>query len=1019
MLLTKTPPTGFERRTLSTWIALMATCAISASTFAQIPTDLASAHFAPNCGAANVTQLFADNALNAGQYGVNNMNVVSDPDIVLIGNQWWMIFASNPGVRGLEPIAAYLPPGASLSTTGVFPADPNGWHLVGAKADGTGKGVAISGTPSPAGWDNIAAETPSINVNPDGTVSVYYLGHNLGSTNFAIGLMPNVVNGVAQGNDPVPTMVAEQPWEFADGLGAVSEQAVRWMPELNKFIMYYTARVYWDQPSNNDIAYAESTDGITWTNRQELNFPVSYYNQDFVYNAQRNRYEIVIANDPTGVGGGRGRNLVWRDAPTLTTQFNGWQNEVTLLDRNDPNAPIWYNQGLLSPAVKYGNLPGEENRIYVFFHAYGGTKINPMSIGRFYCDATNITTPAFTLTSAAPFLNMAPGNGTTMPIAVNPIAGFTGAVNFSVSGVPAGASAVTLPSSSTTGTTFVIYVSSAVQAGRYPITVTGTSGSLTQAITFTLNVSGQDQTISIQPLTPNNVDYTPGLTYNINATASSGLPVTLSVGGNGTLNGNVLTVIGGGDIIVAANQAGNGTYNAAPQATTTLVVAPQVQTVTVAPIPAQTVGGMLDLNPYLTTSSGLTGYSWSGQTPTVCTNNGPVVTFVGPGTCIIIAVQFGSQFYAPAGAPVFITVNPATSALLWTPPAPIAAGTPLSGAQLDATASTAGTIVYTPPPGTVLGVGPRTLTAQFTPANTTNYTTATAQVTLNVIAPTVSLGVQSGTQTYQAWTNFAIGPTFTGGRVPTGTVTLSDNGTAIATLPLGGDGKAYYTTNPPLSAGVNSMTASYSGDTFFPSGLSAPSTITVLPAPVNFQASCHGAQTYGSAYQCSVSVSASTTTTPSGVVSYSFDGGASLSAPLANGNASFALLNMPSAGSHTLALSYAAQGNYAAAGPLTKPFVTEPGKTQLQAYPSSYWLASGSSLTIAGTATTPNSGVPQGSVSLYDNGVAIGTAPIGAGGAISYNISSIAKGSHTYSAIYPGSSNYTAANSGSSTVTAN
>jgi len=127
----------------------------------------------------------------------------------------------------------------------------------------------------------------------------------------------------------------------------------------------------------------------------------------------------------------------------------------------------------------------------------------------------------------------------------------------------------------------------------------------------------------------------------------------------------------------------------------------------------------------------------------------------------------------------------------------------------------------------------------------------------------------------------------------------------------------------------------------------------------------------------------------------------------------------PSAGSHSLVLSYPGQGNYAAAGPLTKTFTTQTGQTELQAYPSSYWLAAGSSLTISGTATTPNSGIPSGLVTISDNGVAIGTAPIGAGGAISYNVSNIAKGSHRYSASYGGLTDYSAATSGTSNVTAN
>jgi hypothetical protein len=1009
-------PAPSFRLHLPVWLAIAGLGSLGLSGLAQVPTDLTSAQFAPNCGAANATQIFADGFLASGQAGIGDMQIVSDPDVVLIGNQWWLIFASNPGpTRGIEPVAAYLPPGVSLSYTGVYPKDPNGWHLIGANATDTGLGVAIDGNVSPAGWDTIAAETPSIDVGPDGTVSVYYAGHNLGQTNFEVGLMNNVVNGVASSIDPVPAMVAQQPWEFADGLGAILEQSVRWEPQLNKFIMYYTAGAWWDNPPTNHIAYAESTDGITWTNRQDLNSPVSYYNQDFVYNPQRNRYEMVVSNDPTGVGGGNGRDLVWLDSATPATQFSGWQNQITLLDHTSPGTPTWRDQGLLSPAVKYGNLPGEENRIYVFFHAYGSA--DPMSIARFYCDAID-SNPGYTVTAGAPFMNLPPGGGTTMPITVNPINGFTGNVNFSVSGNPAGSSTAYLPTSATTGT-LVVAIAANTPQGRYPITVTGTSGNLTRATTFTLNVSGVDQTITIQPLTPNNISYAPGLTYTIDATASSGLPVSLSVGGNGTLNGNVLTVTGGGDIIVAANQAGNGTYNPAPQATTTLVVAPEVQTLNVAPIAAQTVGGTLDLGPYITTSSGLTGFTWVGESPTVCTNNGSVVSFVGAGQCFIIVIQFGNVDYAPAGVAVFVTVNPATPTIAWAPPAPIAAGTPLSGLQLDATASVPGTFAYGPPVGTVLGVGPQTLTATFTPANTTNYTSATAKVTLNVVKPTVALTGAGGSETYEVWNNFVAGPIFTGPRVPTGTITLSNNGGTIATLPLGGDGKAYYTTNPPLNAGVNSLTASYSGDAYYPAGISVASTMTVLPAPVNFQSSCYGAQWYGASYQCTVNLSASTTSTPGGVIAYSLDGGAPVTVPIVNGNAPFTLPGTPSSGSHALVLSYAAQGNYAAAGPLTKSFTTQPGQTELQAYPSSYWLAAGSSLTISGKATTPNSGVPPGSVTVYDNGTAIGTAAIGAGGAISYNITGIAKGSHKYSASYPGSTNYSAATSGSSSVTAN
>lgn len=998
-------------------LAIAATCSLAVSALAQVPTDLTGGQFTANCGNATAVDVFDDGMLASGQYGVNNVAYTSDPDIVLVGNQWWIVWANGPGpTRGLEPFMAYLPPGASLSTTTVYPADPNGWHIVGANDQGTGTALAVAPIVSPGGWDTIAAETPSVDVGPDGTTSVYYAGHNLGATNFEVGIQTNVVNG--QGNsDPVPAMVAQQPWEFADGLGAVLEQSVRWIPQLNKFVMFYTAGAWWDSPPTNHLGYAESTDGINWVNRQELDTPVSYYNQDFVYNPVRNRFEMVISNDPTGVGGGNGRDLVWREAATPSANWSDWQNEVTLLQHNASNNADWYASGLLSPAVKYGNLPGEQNRMYVFFHAYSTT--GGMSIGRFYCDANTPATPNFTLTPTPTALNMTPSSSTTAAIAVTPMNGFADSVNFTVAGLPAGVSGTLTPTSSSTGTTLNISVPPGAAAGRYPVTITGTDGSLIAATTITLNISGQAQTITFDPVTTP-INYGSG-PFTVNATASSGLPVTYSVGGNATITGNTVTMNGSGTIIIAANQDGDSTYSAAPQATTSVYITPLPQTINFPTLPTQTAGATLDLHPYIYASSGLPiDFTLVGIPSNVCSISGTIATFAHPGTCIVIAFQWGGNGYAeatPQGQAV--TVTQATPKISWLPPAPIIYGTPLGAAQLNATSSTPGAFVYSSPAGTILAPGPQILSVLFTPTDTTDYTSATAQVTINVSQPTVSLGVASGTQTYEVWTNFVIGPIFTGSRVPTGTVTLSNNGAAIVTLPLGGNGKAYYTTQPPLNVGVNNLTASYSGDKYFPPGLSATTTITVLPAPVNFQASCYGAQWYGASYQCTVNLSASTTSAPGGVITYSFDGGSPATVPIVNGNAPFTLPVIPPAGSHTLVLNYAAQGNFAAAGPLTRSFTTQQGQTQLQAYPSSYWLAAGSSLTISGTATTPNSGIPPGSVTVYDNGVAIGTAAIGATGNISYNVTNIAKGSHKYYATYSGSSNYSAATSATSTVTAN
>ena len=95
--------------------------------------------------------------------------------------------------------------------------------------------------------------------------------------------------------------------------------------------------------------------------------------------------------------------------------------------------------------------------------------------------------------------------------------------------------------------------------------------------------------------------------------------------------------------------------------------------------------------------------------------------------------------YATVTTSVTLQVNQATSIVTWLTPAAITYGTPLRATQLDATANTAGTFAYSPPLGTVLSAGSRTLKVSFTPARSNDYTPATASVVLQVVT-----GAQEG-----------------------------------------------------------------------------------------------------------------------------------------------------------------------------------------------------------------------------------------------------------------------------------
>jgi uncharacterized repeat protein (TIGR03803 family) len=95
--------------------------------------------------------------------------------------------------------------------------------------------------------------------------------------------------------------------------------------------------------------------------------------------------------------------------------------------------------------------------------------------------------------------------------------------------------------------------------------------------------------------------------------------------------------------------------------------------------------------------------------------------------------------YSPITTMVPILVSQVTPVITWKNPAPISPSTPLSGTQLDASATdpntgatVPGTFVYTPAAGTILPLGSQTLSVTFTPTNTIEYTAVTASVKLVV-----------------------------------------------------------------------------------------------------------------------------------------------------------------------------------------------------------------------------------------------------------------------------------------------
>jgi hypothetical protein len=102
----------------------------------------------------------------------------------------------------------------------------------------------------------------------------------------------------------------------------------------------------------------------------------------------------------------------------------------------------------------------------------------------------NTATSGFTLSGSAAALTVMPGATATDTLTVMSGSGISGAVSFSVTGLPSGVTASFSPTSSTTGSTLTLTASSTAATGAFTITVTGTSGNATASTKINLSVGG-------------------------------------------------------------------------------------------------------------------------------------------------------------------------------------------------------------------------------------------------------------------------------------------------------------------------------------------------------------------------------------------------------------------------------------------------------------------------------------------------------------------------------------------------
>jgi Domain of unknown function (DUF1929) len=180
----------------------------------------------------------------------------------------------------------------------------------------------------------------------------------------------------------------------------------------------------------------------------------------------------------------------------------------------------------------------------------------------------------FTVSATPSLVTVNPGSNASYNVAITGQNGFSGTVNFNVSGLPAGATGAFVPTTGTGSgsTTLSITTVGSVTPGSYPLTITATSGTLSHTANVTLGVAGAaDFAIGATPSSRTVVAGT-GTTYAVTITGQSGFSgvVTLGVGGlpagaSGTFSPTTIT--GSGSSTLTIN-----TLSSTPAGTSTLTI---------------------------------------------------------------------------------------------------------------------------------------------------------------------------------------------------------------------------------------------------------------------------------------------------------------------------------------------------------------------------------------------------------------------------------------------------------------
>jgi hypothetical protein len=386
-----------------------------------------------------------------------------------------------------------------------------------------------------------------------------------------------------------------------------------------------------------------------------------------------------------------------------------------------------------SPSFNVASGTYTTNQTVTIFDATPGATIYYTTNGTAPSPASNVYSGPITVSSTETVQAIATSSTTTQSPAasaayiINPLATAPPIIWITPAAIPYGTalSAAQLNATATVAGTFTYSpaLGSILTAGNQTLTVTFTATDATDFVTATDSV-----TLMVNQAIP-------AITWNSPAAIGYGTPVsanqlnaTSSIAGSFSYSPAAGTVLSGGSqALTVTFTPTDMTDYSATTASTVLTVTPIAPPITWATPAAITYGTSLcpvQLNATSTITGTYSYFPAAGSVPTA-----------GSKALTVIFTPTGTTNYSTTTTSVTLTVARATPPINWATPAAIANGTPLSSTQLDATSTVAGSFTYSPAAGTLLATGLQNLTATFTPTDTTDYSSATAPVTLTVLPP--------------------------------------------------------------------------------------------------------------------------------------------------------------------------------------------------------------------------------------------------------------------------------------------